>query len=245
MLAITFDIDWAADEIIQYTVNFLQDHGVKATLFATHKSDYLQSLDNNLYEIALHPNFNQDTNYFKIIKDLKNIYPDAIGIRSHSLFQSSDILKFIICNDLKYEVNTFVPQTSGLHPFIRMKGLVSLPFCWEDDYHFLMGFPWHFSCMHIDIIGLKIYNFHPMHVFMNTNSIEHYNRFKMFYQEPSNLRKYRNKGSGVQTIFIELLKHIAKNNLPTYTCAEIYSRYLNEQLSHTKSNKKLKQPWIA
>jgi len=226
LIAIVFAIDWAPDEIIQYCIDLLEEYEVKATFFATHHSEYLKSLDSTRYEIGIHPNFNDGGDYNRIIKELKTVYPKAIGVCSHSLFQSSKILQLFIDNGLKYEMNTYVPLQEGLRPFTRLKGIVSIPFYWGDDGHFSTKAVFGLSELRIHEKGLKVCAFHPIHVFMNTNSVEHYDSFKAFYQEADILKKCRNSERGIQTLFIHLLQYLADNRVPTYLCRDIYKEYL-------------------
>jgi len=228
LIAITLAIDWAPDEVIQYAVNLLEEYGVKATLLATHDSEYLKSLDDTKYEVGLHPDFNEGGDYNKIIRELKAIYPEAIGVCSHSLFQSSRILQLFIDNGLKYELNTFIPFQERLHPFMRVRGIVSIPCYFGDDMHYCTEVAFELSELQIHSKGLKIYGFHPIHIFMNTNSMEHYDNFKPFYHEPDILKKHRNSGRGTQTLFVDLLRYLAENQVPTYLCREIYREYLME-----------------
>ena len=44
MYSISFDIDWASDEVIEYSIKPILDSGLKATIFATHKSNFLKKL---------------------------------------------------------------------------------------------------------------------------------------------------------------------------------------------------------
>ena len=228
-IAITFDIDWAPDEVVESVTNVLEEHRVKATFFATHRSDLLRSLDSAKYEIGIHPNFDKGTNHNRIIEDLKAIYPTAIGVRSHGLFQSSHVLQLFLDNGLKYDVNTFIPLREGLYPFTRLNKLVCIPFYWEDDTHFSNQTTFELSELQIHKRGLKIYNFHPMHIFMNTESRPHYISFKPFYQQPDILINHRNMGKGIQTLFSELLGYLSDNTIPTYTCEEIYHEYLAKE----------------
>lgn len=56
---LTFDIDWAHDTILEYTVDLLEKHEVAATFFVTHDTPVLNRLrDNPLFELGIHPNFN-------------------------------------------------------------------------------------------------------------------------------------------------------------------------------------------
>lgn len=226
-ICITFDIDWAKDEIVQYIVDLLQKYRIKATFFATHGSDLLKALNNGRYEIGIHPNFNSGNDHENTIRELMSIYPKASGIRSHGLFQSSSILQILINNGLKYDVNTFIPFREGLYPFMWLNKLVRIPYYWEDDTYFCNQAEFGLSELQMYKTGLKIYNFHPIHIFMNTDSMEHYNRYKSFYHQPAVLTKHqKNTGKGIRTLFIELLEYLNKNTLPTYTCGEVCHDYL-------------------
>ncbi len=228
LIAITFDVDWAPEEVIQYTVDLLDKYQVKATFFATGESNCLKSVDTTRYEVGLHPNFNQGGDHNEIITKLKAVYTDAWGVSSHSLFQSSRILQLFVDNGLKYEMNTYTPLIEGLHPFMRLKGIVSIPFYWADSGHFLFEESFELSRLKLDKKGLKIYSFHPIHVFMNTESMGHYDTYKSFYHEPDILKKYRNTGPGTQTLLVQLLQYLNDNKLPTYLGREICSQYLEE-----------------
>jgi len=225
-VCITFDIDWAPDDIIKYIVELLEEYQIKATFFATHKSTFLKSLDRKNYEVGLHPNFERCNDYDKAISDLKRIYPEAVGARAHGLVQSTRIYRLLIANGLKYDVTTYIPLRENLYPWVRLKKLVVIPSYLEDDSLFLSEHDFTLSELQIDKKGLKIYDFHPIHVFMNTQSIEHYKRYKPFYHEPDNLINYKGKGRGIQTLFTELLQLLQRKKMNTYTCEEICKEYL-------------------
>ena len=231
-ICITFDIDWAPDEVVESVTNVLEEHRAKATFFATHRSDLLRSLDSAKYEVGIHPNFDDRTDNNEVIRELKAIYPEAIGVRSHGLFCSTNILQICLANGLKYDVNTFIPLREGLYPFTRLNRLnkiICIPYYWEDDTHFTNQTPFELSKLELHKEGLKIYNFHPIHIFMNTESQEHYADYKAFYLQPDTLRKYRNMGGGTRTLFIALLKYISDNAIQTYTCKEIYDEYCERE----------------
>ena len=71
---LTFDVDWATDEVIEDVLLFCEPFDVEITLYATHQSNILSQLSAiKKYEIGLHPNFNnllkgQDSNvdFFKV-----------------------------------------------------------------------------------------------------------------------------------------------------------------------------------
>ena len=62
---LTFDIDWAHDEVLEDTLNLVSDYNVKATFFATHKTSVnLKIISNPNFELGIHPNFNLEFNGF-------------------------------------------------------------------------------------------------------------------------------------------------------------------------------------
>ena len=229
-ICITLDIDWARDEIVRPVIEMMEQAGVKATLFATHQSQLLNDLDADQFEVGLHPNFNEANGDFNgPIQELKALYPRAKGVRSHSLFQSSHILRLFKKNGLKYEGNAFLPFHEGLRPVVKVKGLVSIPFYWEDDMHFLLGYPFKLEVLRLEAPGLKVFSFHPIHVFMNTCSEEHYVSYRRYYQDPEKLKQSMNlQGEGVATLFRSLLDYTSKSEKPTYTLYEIYKEYVAE-----------------
>jgi len=57
--------------------------------------------------------------------------------------------------------------------------------------------------------GLKVFAFHPVHVFLNTPTIEFYERNKPHYDDPAALRAARHDGMGVRDLFSEVLEVLA------------------------------------
>ncbi len=215
-VCLTFDVDWAPEEVLKYVVEKLTKSNLKATFFATHNSEILKSLDPNLFEIGIHPNFNNFNEDLSFpVKELKQIYPNAIGGRSHSLFCSSKILEIYEKFGLKYESNVFLPYHENLTAVKRRRNLTSIPFFWSDDY-----------CLDNNLIfnkkenillemnGLKVFNFHPIHIFANTPSSVYYQNIKEYYQEPKILFQKKNKSEyGIEDIFNKIIGLIIDNNI--------------------------------
>ena len=92
-ILVTLDIDWAPDWMVEDVVERLVRAGVRATLFATHDSPLLRSLEGNSeIEIGLHPNFLPGSSHGstpeEIFATLRSWYPRATACRTHSLVQS-------------------------------------------------------------------------------------------------------------------------------------------------------------
>jgi len=224
-ICVTLDADWACDEVIEYSIQFLEEYDVKATIFATHESSLLKSLDPKKFEVGIHPNLAASDDYEKTVDELLRFYPKSIGVRCHGCVQSTNIFRLYIQNGLKYDSSTYIPLREGLYPWWRLKKLVCIPFYWADDTMFSSGLPFEPSQLHLSKNGLKVYIFHPIHVFANTQSEEHYREFKPFYNQVDKLTRLRGKNGGTQTLFVELLRHI-KNNAESYTCKDIYREWV-------------------
>src|SRR5688500_9104547 len=109
MYYVTSDIDWAPEEVIDDFFTLLEQYKVKCTVFATHESSVIKNSNRNLFEIGIHPNYNNCLNggstitRQNVLEDILNIYPEAIGVRSHSLVQSSNLLQDFFDFGLVYD----------------------------------------------------------------------------------------------------------------------------------------------
>jgi hypothetical protein len=230
VVCVTLDMDWARDEIAGPVVEMLRRRGVKATFFATNESELLSGLGGGQFEVGLHPNFNNAAGDFrKPLDGLKRFYPRARGARSHSLFVSSHILQLYAEFGLNYESNIFLYLHEGLHPVLRFDGFASIPFYWSDDKHISLQRPFQLEALALETPGLKVLNFHPMHVFMNTSSDAHYESYKRHYQEPDRLRDFVNREApGTGTLFAALLEHLESSGRRTCTMGEVCDEFLAE-----------------
>lgn len=214
---ITFDTDWCSDEVLSYTIDILERHNTKATIFITHDTPLLDRMrENNNIELGLHPNFNNllsgDFKYGKSIDDVVNYYkkivPEAISVRSHSLTQNSHILNSFEKFNFIFECSTFIPFSSNmaLKPYRHWtKKLIKIPFFWEDDIHCIYDWEWDANLL-LKNKGLKIFNFHPIHVFLNSENLKRYEASKNvnIHSELTNLK---NKKYGTESFLYDLIKY--------------------------------------
>jgi hypothetical protein len=228
-VCLTLDIDWASDEIIAYCVEILKEYGCKATIFATGKSPLLEELSDQLFEIGIHPNFNGTSVFTEKVDELLEIYPNSIGMRSHGLFSSSNILLMCREKGIKYDCNTILPYHTGLYPVERFPEFYSIPYNWSDDNYLKRGLNYTFDEQFVKVEGLKLFTFHPIHLYMNTFSPSHYSEYKVHYQSVPKLAPYRNEGNGIKSYFIQLLKYLKNNNIQTWKCSELIDQNSNNQ----------------
>jgi len=229
MKAITFDIDWAPDWAIEMCADLCRKHEVKATFFVTHRSDILEDLRKDaLFELGIHPNFlagsTQGSDVREVIDYCLNVVPEASAMRTHALYQTSCLFKLIVNKypAILADVSLFLPLHPGLQPtklyFNENKKILRLPSFWEDDF-FILDPNCRWQDFKSDKPGLKIYNSHPIHVALNTNTLEGYERLS-FCCSPMPLYQltrqdafpFQNNKQGVQTFLKNLLRNNEKND---------------------------------
>lgn len=189
-VAITLDIDWVPDGVIDAVAARLIAAGVRATWFVTHASAAVDRLRAHpaLFELGIHPNFlagsTHGTTPTDILHHCMALVPDARVMRTHSLVQSTPLLECVARETpIAVDVSLHVPLHRGLHAITQpldSRPLQRLPFWWEDDYEMYRRPPeW-------DLVprleqggdGLRILNFHPIHVFLNSASLQAYGNVK-------------------------------------------------------------------
>lgn len=211
-VTLTLDLDWAIDQVIDDTLNLLESYQRPATLFCTNESDVLRSLsNNNMFELAIHPNFNpllsnrSTKDYLAILKNLLDSFPDAIGMRSHSLVQSSPVLYSAKELGLLYDSNLYHPEQAK--PYKDFSGLIRFTHGWTDLGHLIQGDEFSLKKLRIKKDHKNILCFHPIHIFLNTPTSDFYTESKIHYKNHTELKERKNtKTKGVRDIFIKLLK---------------------------------------
>jgi hypothetical protein len=223
-VCLTFDVDWASEEMLCDVIQLLEKYNCKATFFATHKSKMIESISSSSnFEIGLHPNFNslllnQSTHSAKeILVKLKKLYPAATSIRSHSLVNGTFISQFYKELGINIDGNIYIPfdKITDLKPWYFWNGIKIIPFHWSDYIDFVQGKKNDLLEILEQKTFVKTVAFHPVHIFINTSSIADYEEFKK-----NNMYKNSNK-YGVRNILILFLEEKKKKNIPTFTMKEI------------------------
>lgn len=213
-LVLTFDLDWCSDEVLHYTLNKLIHNKVPATFFVTHKNNLLDVIRKfDFFELGIHPNFNRNTTHGnsveEIINHCLNIVPEAISSRSHGLNISSDKLISMMQKGIKIDCSIFMPEVEKLEKFsfgIYENEISRIPYNWEDDYEFYQE---NKKYIFNDIVHYsnKILDFHPVHVYLNSNSEKEYNLYKQG-------KKYtKNINIGAETMLDEIIEEYKKGNI--------------------------------
>ena len=226
---ISLDVDWAPDFMIDHVVNYLIEHKVKSTWFVTHESPALESLKehDNLFELGIHPNFlpgsSQGTSVEDVLKYMMQLVPQALSVRTHGVVQSGQLLSDIVrLTPIKIDATIFLPEMPGIQTVQHLTPngtLLRIPTFWADDYELLKTSPcWRPSQLD-NLHGLKVYNFHPIHIYLNTPTYLHYQRFRDSKTDISNMTSsmiepFINEGPGVRDLFLSLVQtHSGKGEM--------------------------------
>lgn len=213
-LFLTFDIDWAHDEVLHDTLELVRAADVPTTWFATHQTPFLAELQRrDACEVGVHPNFNpllegrgSPETAEAALDALLEVVPGATAVRSHCLVRSSRIEQLFHSRGLTHESNDLVPESSGiqLRPFRKLTGMTQVPYCWADEAAWAATQSDDFSSLS-DRAGLVVFDFHPIHVFLNTESSERYERTREIHRRPDELIRHRFEGTGTRTRLLKLL----------------------------------------
>lgn len=222
LIAITSDIDWAGDEVISYMLAILDDYNIKATLFCTHDVSSIRGIKR--HELAIHPNFISGKAEREVLRELKTLLPEAKGIRSHCLYFHSRLFDIYRELGLKYDSNYLIPNQI-VRPFYISEKVLEIPIFFEDDLYISTSSDFTLDSLDIQSEGLRVFSFHPIHIFLNTRQLSDYEEAKKYLHEPSRLLRYRNKEKGICNLFIELLEYIKSNHIQTRTLCEINSSW--------------------
>lgn len=186
--AITFDIDWAPDWTILLCAEICSTRGVPATFFVTHDTPALDELRRMPgIELGVHPNFLARSSHGgtpeEVLDFCMKLVPTARSMRTHSLVQSSHILQMVAeRTPIETDVSLLLPFHQGLqatyfHIREDLRPLTRLPYFWEDDVASVWpGWNWTSSQYRAD--GLMIFDFHPIHIALNTDKMAGYERLK-------------------------------------------------------------------
>jgi len=231
-LFISFDMDWVSDEIIYYCIELILRMEAKATWFITHDSPGTRELFKypDSFEIGIHPNFLPDSTQGKTIEDvmdyLLTIYPETRIMRTHSLYQTTPMFVTIVEKypQIRLDVSIFTPYARHTEPHklsFKDRHIVRIPYIWEDDFE--IALPDSEKHLYFDdrlksISGIKVFDFHPIHIALNSGSTKSYEKLKKCNDIPlvtlGHLSEFRNQANrGVETFLNDLIESDKKTAL--------------------------------
>jgi hypothetical protein len=219
MIVITGDTEWSPIEVIDYMTDILAEYGIRATLFCTDEAD--KSIKG--HELAIHPNFRSSIeleDFESKIRALLAIFPESVGIRPHGPMFDTRLVPIYLDCGLKYDSSFLFPN--AVMPF-SIFGITECPIWWMDSHacgfekrrftkEFITG-----QIHSMKTEDVCLFNIHPIHVYLNTDSLERYFAAKHCYHDPIKLWKHRNHARfGVE----DCLRTILDSGVETCTIKE-------------------------
>lgn len=211
--ALAFDTDWVPQFVMDHVLDLLLSHKIPATIFCT--SPYKFPPD-QLFEKAWHPNFmpgsTQGDDEQSCLDYLQNLYPEAVGSRSHRLYWHSGMRKRLVERGIRYDASVQCPLQPHLQHY-TFAGLTRFPIWWSDGHHLLT----HMDLDKVNIPdwdgpGLKTMVFHPIHIYCNTSDYEamqpKLRQVILPQAGEADLAKLKNPGAGMETLFLKMLKRL-------------------------------------
>ena len=227
MIVLTLDVDWAPDFAIDFAAEIFIKADVRATWFITHASPALDRLREHpdLFELGIHPNFlpgsSHGDGHADVLDHCLGIVPEARSMRTHCLVQSNQILQMAMKSGrIEADGSIFLPYASGLEPamYALDEGrIVRIPLFWEDDYEMEQPQPnWDMDDVIGKGTGLKVFDFHPLHLYMNTVDLEVYRTLvrrasPLNSATPEDTADLRREGEGPLTLFHDLVRRLSAN----------------------------------
>lgn len=213
---ITLDVDWAHDDVLGFAIDMVEDAGIHATWLITNESRWIDRLSENpLFELGIHPNFDGllagETKSLnpveQAVRQLLEIVPNSRSVRSHALTYSSRLSDSFVELGLTHDLNSYVPRRSVAHlsPWKLPNGQIRVPTIWEDDLEFPIVSEEAWADWET---GIRVLNFHPIHLFLNTEDAIRYESTRQVHRKPKQLAHHRNSSVGTRSAFEGLISFL-------------------------------------
>lgn len=226
MILFTIDVDWAPDELVDYTLGLFAENGINCTVFMTHVGS--SDLGDSLFELGLHPNIRSLSEAEEKIATLKTSFPQAVGVRNHGVFSSFYLYEIYRKYDLTIESNYITFLSKYCTPSLIIHDIIQAPIFFMDDIFLRISGDFslfspcgEFAKLLVDDSFLFVFDFHPIHVYLNTDSIDRYEKAKKNYHDVRLLKNFRNNEYGVRTVLSDLFSLVKNNGLETYKISDV------------------------
>ena len=227
-IILTLDADWVPDFVIEDVTAILAAHGLGATCFLTNP---LRHDLPDIIEAGIHPNFlpgsTQGSTRRDVMDYLSAAVPGARSVRTHRLFWDADLPSLFRQYGIRYDVSVLLPFHDHLRP-VATSGIHRLPFWWSDNFHLTEGL----ECA-VDTLdgrlcapGLKILSFHFIHVWLNSRSLDDWNREKQLFPEGlqyasrEDLSALQKAGTGIGSLFHGVLRRLEHKRFVASTISQ-------------------------
>lgn len=216
-IAVTLDQDWCHESLVNYCLKFFNAREIPITFFVTNFDQ--KWVDTNNIEWGVHPNFSHGSShgdsYQEVISRASISIPGAVSWRAHSLLSSSKITDLVnATTNWRIENNFYLPEVRTL-PNEKFPGteIIRVPVNWEDDLDLRR------DRTALDLLvndsseeSFTVFNFHPIHIFLNSFSMHLYDNLKQqnkIQMSLEDLSEHRNlTRNGIENQLDELINFV-------------------------------------
>ena len=119
---------------------------------------------------------------------------------------------------------------SGIVPYEIAHDIVEIPLFWMDMFHleycdFSARSPFDVEDMRLERPGLKVFDIHPIHIVLNTESLGHYSDAKVHYHEPHRLAARRSDGPGIWDLFRAVIERLGQLDYEFCLLRDVWEAY--------------------
>jgi|SaaInlStandDraft_2_1057019.scaffolds.fasta_scaffold38821_2 hypothetical protein len=233
MICISFDTDHVREEFLQ---NFLESYSIpgNATFFLDRP---YPSINWHNHEVGPHP-FVQNLDTFEndFIAYVKKLNISPKGARAHSCVFSQMMALQLKESGIEYISTTTPTGQKGLFPYRYSWGIWEMPIYYMDNMDMCMPVNWPTlnnykifdkklitAAIH-DPASLYVFDFHPIHIMLNTTSFNNYQEIKgKIINDGENPANLAMPGYGVASFFSDLCKEMTKQSIQSKTMSEALS----------------------
>jgi hypothetical protein len=224
MIAISLDVDWAPDPIVDEIMDLVEQRGTPITLFCTDpstdrsgKSSCLLGRYAARHELGLHPDFQATADYDSIWERLFQCYPGARGFRPHQGMSGWPIAATAARRGIVHETSTaippvfvppFRPYPAALpeYRFVSTAFMDAQAFARED-------FAWsleelEFAPYLADPNRAFVFCFHPNILYYDVGTTQAYQEMKGWYHDPRPTRSFRHRPAEAAMKLFHQLLHV-------------------------------------
>lgn len=209
-ISLTFDTDHMSEARMETFLRTFDRPG-RGVMSCTQSYN---SVDEVAHELAPHPYLPEGADWDRELNSKREMFPNAVGWRSHGCVYSQTLAVRLAREDYLYASANEALGSVGLTPLYGSWGMLQTPIYYMDSCDGSRSVFWPksnhrpFDAALIDRAleadGLFIFDFHPVHLLLNSPDPHYYLTRRLAFVEGAPLRDLVYPGRGVATFFNEL-----------------------------------------
>lgn len=183
---LSFDIDWAPDFMLETIANLVS--GLDVSFMHTHKSKISSQIAQE-FPSGIHPNIlknsDQGSTLDEVIHFFKKLKINFDTCRFHRLHYGYSDLKILSQHGVQLDSSTILFNGKNIIPNYHYDiDIILAPYFWEDGINITSKKFLKTNFIDWETKGLKIFDFHPVDIYLNTSSIGQKELFKSRFINP-------------------------------------------------------------